>query len=107
MNYSTFIVKIIKKPVQSFFKNNISLTELVVQFPQIRNKNCKNTFQVSVWGNLSYDIIKYYQQNDYLVIEGYISLRNKNENKNNKEIEISVFKIYPLLVKNIQLDTTV
>lgn len=106
MNYSTFIVKIVKKPVQSFFKNNISLTELIVQFPQVRSKNYIDTFHVNVWGNLSHDVIKYYQINDYIVIEGYISFRTTNQKKNNKQIEISAFKIYPLILKNIQIDST-
>ena len=97
MNYSTFVVKIIKKPVQSFFKNNISLTELVVQFPQVRNKNCIDTFNLTVWGNLSYDIVKYYQNNDCILIEGYVSLRQDNEN--NRKIEVSAFKIYPFFLK--------
>ena len=106
MNYSTFIVKIVRKPVQSFFKNNISLTELVVQFPQIRNKNCIDVCHLNVWGNLAHDVIKYYQINDYIVVEGYVSFRNNNQNKKMKQIEISVFKIYPLILKNIQIDST-
>ena len=93
MNYTIFIVKIIKKPVQNLFKNNISSTEFIAQFPQIRNKNCINTFQVTVWGNLSSNIVKYYQDNDYLIIEGYISLYRKDQNR--KQIRITAFKIYP------------
>jgi hypothetical protein len=100
MNYSTFIVKIIEKPVQSFFKNNISLTELVVQFPQVRNKNYLDIFHLNVWGNLSHDVMKYYQVNDYIVVEGYISFRKANHNQKIKQIEMSAFKIYPLLKKN-------
>jgi len=99
MNYSTFIVKIIKKPVQSFFKNNISLTELVVQFPQVRNKNYVDICRLNVWGNLSHDIMKYYKVNDYIVVEGYISFRNSNPEKKIRQIEISAFKVYPLLKK--------
>ena len=103
MNYSTFIVKIIKKPVQSFFKNNISLTELVGQFPQVRTKNSINTIRLTVWGNLSYDVMKYYQLNDYVVVEGYLSSRTNS--RNNKQSEISVFKIYPFLLNSIEIDT--
>ena len=103
MNYSTFIVKIIKKPVQSFFKNNISLTEFVGQFPQVRTKNSINTIRLTVWGNLSYDVMKYYQLNDYVVVEGYLSSRTNS--RNNKQIEISVFKIYPFLLNSIEIDT--
>ncbi len=99
MNYSTFIVKIIKKPVQSLFKNDISLTEFIVQFPQTRNKNCIDTFHVTVWGNLFSDILKYYQNNDYIFIEGYISLCKKDHNR--KQIRITAFKIYPFFLDRI------
>jgi len=93
MNYSIFIVKIIKKPVQSLFKNDISSTEFIVQFPQTRSKNYMDTFQVRVWGNLSSDVIKYYQNNDYILIEGYISLSRKDQNR--KQVRLTAFKIYP------------
>jgi single-stranded DNA-binding protein len=112
MNYSSFIVKIIKKPEQRSFKNNISLTELVVQFAQIRKKKSKDTFRISVWGNLANDVMKYYKINDYILIEGYISIRNPIFNdselnprkfKNNKQIEVSVLKIYPFNSTNSQI----
>ena len=105
MNYSTFIVKIIKTPVQSFFKNNIALTELVVQLPQVRNKNCVDTCRLTVWGNLSYDVMKYYKINDSIIIEGYISVRN-NSTQKNKQLEITVFKIYPFLLNDLQIEAS-
>lgn len=95
MNYSNFIVKIIQKPKQSFLKNNISLTELFVQFPSVRTRNYKDTFAISIWGNLGDDIMKYYEVNDHILIEGFISIRKENVN-NKQQIEVSVYKIYPL-----------
>jgi hypothetical protein len=57
---------------------------------------------VSIWGKLSYDSAKYYQPDDYIIIEGYILIKNINigniENLIDKQIEISVFKLYPLLL---------
>lgn len=104
MNYVIFTVKVIKNSGQSFFSDGTSLTELTVQLPQIRNNNSKIILQVSVWGKLSYDVAKYYQPDDYIIIEGYISIRNINTNRAinslNKQIEISVFKLYPLLLKS-------
>jgi len=45
----------------------------------------------------------YYKINDYIIIEGYISLRTSNyddfSSLLNKQVEISVFKIYPLFLK--------
>ena len=49
MNYSIFTVKIIKNCGQSFFTDGTSLTELVVQLPQIRKNNVKTILQLSAW----------------------------------------------------------
>ena len=104
MNYVIFAVKVIKNSGQSFFADGTSLTELIVQLPQVRKNNSKIILQVSIWGKLSYDVAKYYQPDDYIIIEGYISIRNINTdrviNLLDKQIEISVFKLYPLLLKS-------
>ena len=104
MNYAIFAVKVIQNSGQSFFADGTSLTELIVQLPQVRKNNIKIIIKVSIWGKLSYDVAKYYQPDDYIIIEGYISIRNINTNRAinslNKQIEISVFKLYPLLLKS-------
>jgi single-stranded DNA-binding protein len=104
MNYVIFTVKVIKNLGQSFFADGTSLTELTVQLPQVRKNNTKIIFQVSIWGKLSYDVAKYYQPEDYIIIEGYISIRSINidriVNLFDQQIEISVFKLYPLLLKS-------
>ena len=104
MNYVIFAVKVIKNSGQSFFDDGTSLTELTVQLPQVRKSNTKLIFQVSIWGKLSYDVAKYYQPEDYVIIEGYISIRNINTdrivNLLDKQVEISVFKLYPLLLRS-------
>jgi single-stranded DNA-binding protein len=78
MNYVIFAVKVIKNSGQSFFADGTSLTELTVQMPQVRKNSTKLILQISVWGKLSYDVAKYYQPEDYVIIEGYISIRNIN-----------------------------
>ena len=98
MNYTSFIVKIVGKPEQSFFHNNITVTEMVVQFVPARQKplNTKDIFQISVWSNSNSDVTKNYMLNDYLIIEGYVSLRPSMLNsKNDKRIEISIVKVHP------------
>lgn len=101
MNYAIFTVKVIKNSGQSFFKDGTSLTELTVQLPQVQENRPKIILQLSIWGKLSYDIAKYYQPEDYVIIEGYISLRDITLNRVlNKQLEISVFKFYPLLLKS-------
>ena len=106
MNYSNFIVKVIKGPKQKFFKKNIVLTELHVQFPSTRtnNKKVSNTMDLLIWGYLGQDIIKYSKINDYFLVEGFISLRKKRFD-NNQQIKISVTKIYPLNRESMQILT--
>ena len=102
MNYAILTVKIIKNSGQSFFEDGTSLTELVVQLPQISKNYPKFILNLSIWGKLSYDVAKYYKSNDYLIIEGYILIKNlnidsvKSLNLIDKQLEISVFKLYPL-----------
>ena len=102
MNYTFFLVKIISKPEQSFFKEKKALTEVTVKYIPVSKKfNCVDTFTMSIWGTLSYDIIKYYNINDYVLVEGFISIRNtnfKNETYiKDKQIDLSVLKVYPFL----------
>jgi len=102
MNYSIFTAKVIQNLGQSFFPNQITLTELIVQLPKISKSYPTIIMQVSIWGKLSYDVAKYYQSNDYIIIEGYITIKNSTmgsvENLIYKQVEISVFKLYPLLL---------
>ena len=105
MNRTILLVKIIRKPEQSFFKNDTSLVEIIWKFYQFRN-NSKNICKLSVWGRLSYDIIKYYNVNDYLIIEGFLARRKSNfENLDIiTDIDVSVSKIYPFTLKTLKSD---
>jgi len=98
-NYIGGLVKILEFPNQQIIQNNILVTRLRVQFPQVR-KNCIVT--LTFWGNLARDVATYYKINDYILIEGYLSLSDKPifnvSNQKLKKIEITVFKIYPFLL---------
>ena len=96
MNYTSFMIKIIGEPQQSFFDNDISVTEILARFYQFR-ENSYNICKLVIWGSLSYDVMQYYQLNDYLIVEGYISQRKSNfeTDKIEADIEICVFKMYP------------
>jgi hypothetical protein len=98
-NYISSIVRIIENPVQTFFNKTTSLTTFRVQLPQIRNNIIIN---LGFWGNLGEDVGKYYQLNDYILIEGYLSLRDKESTtsifKKSKKIEITVLKVYPIFL---------
>jgi single-stranded DNA-binding protein len=91
-------VKIVNEPISSQFKNNISLVEMLVKFSTVRKVKAIETLRVLVWGNLAEDIIKYYQVNDYIIIEGYV--RNFSETGIKDQVEVSVKKVYPFLLKS-------
>jgi len=100
-NYISSIVKILEIPNQTFFNDSIPVTKFRVQFPQMRSTRIINLI---FWGNLAKDIGNYYKVNDYIMIEGYLSLNHKNllssTKKNSKKVEITVLKVYPFLMSS-------
>ena len=102
MNDTNFIggvVKVLETPKQDIINNNIFVTRFRVQFPQVRNNSIVH---LKFWGNLARDVANYYQTNDYILIEGYLSLIDQQSsnlsNRLPKKIEITVLKIYPFLL---------
>ena len=97
------VVKILEIPNQQTLNNTFSVTQFRAQFPQAR-QNC--IVHLKFWGNLAHDVATYYKVNDYILIEGYMSFRSNESNslqaKPLKHIEISVFKVYPLFLKNVE-----
>jgi single-stranded DNA-binding protein len=92
------IVKILEMPKQEIYSNNILITKFRVQFPQFRNTSI---VYLTFWGKLAIDVAQFYKINDYILIEGYISIRNNkmsNKSFSSKRVEITVLKVYPLLL---------
>jgi hypothetical protein len=98
-NYIGGMVRILEVPKQKTINKNVSVVKIRVQFPQIRNVRIINLI---FWGNLTRDILNYYKANDYILIEGYLSLPKKQTPdlilENLKKVEITVIKIYPFLL---------
>ena len=98
-NYIGGVVKILENPIKTVLNKTISVTKFRVQFPQFRKDIIVN---LVFWGNLARDVEKYYKTNDYILVEGYISLRDKKltdaKIQKLKIIEVTVFKIYPFLL---------
>jgi single-stranded DNA-binding protein len=93
------IVKILETPKETIFNKDIPVTQFRVQFPQVRNTH---VVHLTFWGNLARDVANYYRINDYILIEGYISLRDKQTSngviQKSKKVEITVLKVYPFLL---------
>jgi single-stranded DNA-binding protein len=99
-NYIAGIVRILESPKEKLIKNSISVTEFRVQFPHVRKG--ATVVQLRVWGNLAREALTYYKVNDYVLIEGYLSLRDKKNNnqsiKASKKVVISIVKLYPFIL---------
>ena len=105
-NYFFGIVKILENPKQKIFDNNRITTECRALIPQIRKKKVPSIILLVFWGNLARDVTNYYQINDYILVEGYVSIK-KNKSKeidirgsNLKKVLITVLKVYPFLLKS-------
>ena len=96
-NYFSSIVKILEKPIQTVINDKIVMTQFRAQFPQVRNTQMIN---LVFWGNLARDVVNYYQINDYVMVEGYLSIYDKKNNRVSKpklkKAQIAVTKIYPI-----------
>jgi Single-strand binding protein family len=98
-NYIGGIVKILEKPKQRVLNSKIPIVKFRAQLPQVRNSKIVS---LTFWGNLARDVTKYYKVNDYIIIEGYVSLRDKGivniKNQKTKKVEITVLRVYPFLL---------
>jgi hypothetical protein len=95
-NYFAGLIKVLEKPKQKIIKNNLCVTRFRAHIPQIRNTRLVT---VKFWGNLARDVATCYKENDYLLIEGYVSIRNQKNSKL-KKVEIAALKVYPFLLNS-------
>jgi hypothetical protein len=97
-NFIGSIVKILEPPNQKSLANNLLITTFRVQFPQVRENSIVS---LKFFGTIGKDIIKYYKVNDYILIEGYLKLKNQKlsniSSQKREDIEITVLRIYPVL----------
>ena len=102
-SYFSGIVKILENPRQKIFKNKIITTECRALIPQSRKNKSPKVILLSFWGTLARDITNYYQMDDYILIEGYVSIKiNKSKNSrisNSKKVLITILKFYPISLK--------
>jgi single-stranded DNA-binding protein len=95
-NHIVSIVKLLENPRKKILKKNISVARFRVQLPQSKKERIIN---LTVWGKLANDIEKYYRTNDYIIVEGFISIKTSDFNRSRfKIVEITVSKIYPYLL---------
>ena len=98
-NYIAAIVKILESPKNKIIKDKISVTQFRAQLPQIRKTQ---VVDIVVWGNLANDVARYYNTSDYILVEGYLSLRKLSQQNSNRKIlkraRFTVTKAYPFIL---------
>lgn len=98
-NYIISVVRILENPSQTFLAGNTLSTKFRVQLPQPYNSQIINLI---CWGTLALNINQYYQMNDYIIIEGYLSSnRTSYLNKlfkNSRKMDMTVVKIHPFFL---------
>ena len=100
-NFFSGIVKILETPKEHIINDQTHIMQVRVEISQKR----KTTMVVLVfWGNLGREVTKFYGRNDYILIEGYSSIRPQLTTEYNftnpKQVYISVIKVYPILLNS-------
>ena len=95
MNHGIFVVKVVDKPVHLNYKEYETI-EIKVQFPILRQKDSRSELTLLIWGDYRNDFLKYYKVQDYLIIQGTLTLKGY-ENGENKP-KVIVKRIYPFLL---------
>lgn len=99
MNFCIFIVKILDEPIQSVFADQTPVVEITVQFASPKLTGF-DEFRISIWGEFGIEVMNYYQINDYIIVEGVLSLRDASTRTvKRNEVELTVYQIYPYLLE--------
>jgi len=102
MNLISCMIRILEIPQITLMQHQIPLATLRIEMVQdgIRH-NPTIVVEAKVWGNLAYDIEKYYAINDYALVEGYFSTNYPNQSKEKSVVKkkptLTIFQIYPFL----------
>lgn len=92
LNYVSTVVKLLENPIQNLLTNKKNIIKVRAQLPQVRERTI---IQLVFLGKLGERIKSCSQKNDYILIEGFVTLQDKNFVKNNqKTIQITVLKSY-------------
>jgi hypothetical protein len=97
--YFSGIVKILETPNNYSLNSQTQVTQFRVELPQKRKNSI---ISLLVWGNLGRKVQEFYKRDDYILIEGYSSIRSKQivglDLKNSKQVFLTVIKVYPILL---------
>ncbi|CCH67382.1 Single-stranded DNA-binding protein [Richelia intracellularis HH01] len=96
MNSCILLVDIIQEPQLRYTSDNLEVTEMLVQFPGIRENDPPATLKVVSWGKLAREIQQNYHLGDHTIIEGRLSINTieRREGFKEKRAELTIQKIH-------------
>lgn len=97
-NYISSIVKVLEEPKVKW--NELGKTiEMRVQFPITSNKTTQSFITLVFHESSPQLTLEYYKQNDFMVVEGYLSVNDEFELTSSQTVSITVLKVYPLFTE--------
>jgi hypothetical protein len=93
-NYLATTIKLLKISQEPLLKNQTSVITCQACLPQVKKDK---VIQLFFWGKLAQEVLQNYRVNDYLLIDGFVSLVNKKNSKL-KKVKVTVLKVYPIFL---------
>ncbi|NJO75833.1 MAG: single-stranded DNA-binding protein [Leptolyngbyaceae cyanobacterium RM1_406_9] len=97
MNSCILMAEIIQEPQLRYTSDNQTpITEMIVQFPGLRDDDPLATMKVVGWGNLAQEIQERFHEGDRVIIEGRLSMNtlDRPEGFKEKRAELTAQKIH-------------
>ena len=108
INYIAGIIKILELPTEELLETNILVSKLR---GQLALRRPTQIIELVFWGSLAEDITAYCKIGDHILVEGYISLQDKEIVSYNafppKKLQLTVSKAYPLYANTNASETTI
>jgi len=93
------MAEIIEDPQLRYTSDSqLALTEMLVQFPGLRDVDPPATLKVIAWGNFAQEVHEKYHQGDRIIIEGRLGMNmiERKEGFKEKRAELTAQRIYPV-----------
>lgn len=96
MNSCILLVDIIQEPQLRYTSDNLEVTEMLVQFPGIRENDPPATLKVVSWGKLAREVQQNYHLGNHVIVEGRLSINTieRREGFKEKRAELTIQKIH-------------
>jgi single-strand DNA-binding protein len=99
MNSMILMAEIIEDPQLRYTSDSqLALTEMLVQFPALRDVDPPSTLRVIAWGNFAQEVHEKYHHGDQIIIEGRLGMNmiERKEGFKEKRAELTAQRIYPV-----------